>query len=76
LTPWGANAQLVCVPEKYVLEVPEDLDPAEVVRLVFTYMTAYQMLHRAARDPGHLVRCADGGVFPSRLATPALEMRS
>ena len=29
--------------------MPEDLDPAEVLSLVFIYMTAYQMLHRAAR---------------------------
>jgi NADPH:quinone reductase len=37
------------VPEKYAVEVPEDLDPAEVLSLVFIYMTAYQMLHRAAK---------------------------
>src|SRR6476619_8375914 len=49
LTVWGANAERVCVPEKYAVEVPEDLDPAEVVSLVFPYMTAYQMLHRAAK---------------------------
>src|SRR6478735_3048181 len=49
LTVWGANAERVCVPEKYAVEVPEDLDPAEVLSLVFIYMTAYQMLHRAAR---------------------------
>jgi NADPH2:quinone reductase len=45
----GANAELVCVPEKYAVEVPEEPDPAEVARLVFRYMTGYQMLHRAAR---------------------------
>lgn len=49
LTQWGANAERVCVPEKYAVEIPEDLDPAAVVSLVFTYMTAYQMLHRAAQ---------------------------
>src|SRR5690349_13570253 len=48
LTVWGANAERVCVPEAYAVEVPEELDPAEVVSLVFTYMTAYQVLHRAA----------------------------
>jgi NADPH2:quinone reductase len=48
LTVWGANAELVCVPEKYAVEVPEDLDPAEVVSLVFPYMTAYQLIHRVA----------------------------
>jgi len=49
LTVWGANAERVCVPERYAVNVPEDLDPAEVVSLVFAYMTAYQLLHRAAR---------------------------
>jgi NADPH:quinone reductase len=48
LTQWGANAESVCVPEKYAVEVPEDLDAAEILSLVFIYMTAYQMLHRAA----------------------------
>lgn len=49
LTVWGANAERVCVPEAYAVDVPDDLDPAEVVSLVFPYMTAYQMLHRTAR---------------------------
>ncbi len=49
LTVWGADAERVCVPEANAVPVPEDLDPAEVVSLVFTYMTAYQVLHRTAR---------------------------
>src|SRR5204862_5588326 len=49
LTVWGADAERVCVPERYAVEVPEDLDPAEVVSLVLPYMTAYQLLHRVAR---------------------------
>jgi NADPH2:quinone reductase len=48
LTVWGADAERVCVPEKYAVEVPEELDPAEVVSLVLPYMTAYQLLHRVA----------------------------
>ena len=48
LTVWGADAERVCVPEANAVEVPEDLDPAEVVSLVFPYMTAYQVLHRTA----------------------------
>ena len=31
LTVWGANAERVCVPEAYAVDVPEDLDPAEVL---------------------------------------------
>src|SRR5512133_3206607 len=49
LTAYGAYAERVCVPEAEVVEVPEDLDPAEVVGLVLPYMTAYQLLHRTAR---------------------------
>ena len=72
LTVWGSNAERVCVPEKYAVEVPEDLDPAEVVSLIFPYMTAYQMLHRTARvQPGEtvLVHGAAG-----RVGTAALEL--
>jgi NADPH:quinone reductase-like Zn-dependent oxidoreductase len=52
--------------------VPEDLDPAEVVSLVFTYMTAYQLLHRTAkvkRGETVLVHGAAG-----RVGTAALEL--
>src|SRR6516162_7096009 len=45
LTVWGADAERVCVLERNAVEVPDDLDPAEVVSLVFTYMTAYQVMH-------------------------------
>ncbi len=72
LTVWTANAEFVCVPEKYAVQVPEDLDPTEVVSLIFTYMTAYQMLHRTARAlPGEtvLVHGAAG-----RVGVAALEL--
>jgi NADPH:quinone reductase len=49
LTVWGADAERVCVPEANAVYVPEDVDPAEVLSLVFTHMTAYQLLHRTAR---------------------------
>jgi NADPH:quinone reductase-like Zn-dependent oxidoreductase len=49
LTVWGADAERVCLPEANAVEVPKDLDPVEVVSLVFTYMTAYQLLHRTAK---------------------------
>lgn len=56
LTVWGANADRVCLPEASAVEVPEDLDPAEVLSLVFTYMTAYQVIHRTAMaQPGETV---------------------
>src|SRR5690349_3303497 len=72
LTVWGADAERVCVPEASAVEVPEDLDPAEVLSLVFTYMTAYQLLHRTAKvQPGEavLVHGAAG-----RVGTAVLEL--
>ena len=48
LTVWGADAERVCVPEASAVDVPEDLDPAEVLSLLFPYMTAYQVIHRTA----------------------------
>jgi NADPH:quinone reductase-like Zn-dependent oxidoreductase len=38
----------VCLLEANAVEVPEDIDPAQILSLVFTYMTAYQLLHRTA----------------------------
>jgi NADPH:quinone reductase-like Zn-dependent oxidoreductase len=49
LTVWGADAERVCVPESGAVEVPEDLDPGEVLSLLFPYVTAYQVLHRTAK---------------------------
>jgi NADPH:quinone reductase-like Zn-dependent oxidoreductase len=72
LTVWGADAERVCVPEKYAVEVPEDLDPAEVVSLVFPYMTAFQMLHRAARVQRGETVLVHGAA--GRVGTAALEL--
>jgi NADPH:quinone reductase len=72
LTVWGADAERVCVPEASAVEVPEDLDPAEILSLVFTYMTAYQLLHRTAkvkRGEAVLVHGAAG-----RVGTAVLEL--
>jgi NADPH2:quinone reductase len=49
LTVWGADAERVCVPESGAVDVPEDLDPGEILSLLFPYMTAYQVLHRTAK---------------------------
>jgi len=72
LTVWGADAERVCVPEENAVEVPEDLDPAEVLSLVFIHMTAYQLLHRTAkvkRGESVLVHGAAG-----RVGTAVLEL--
>ncbi len=72
LTVWGADAERVCVTEKYAVEVPEDLDPAEVVSLIFPYMTAYQMLHRTARVQRGETVLVHGAA--GRVGTAALEL--
>jgi NADPH:quinone reductase len=72
LTVWGADADRVCLPEAGAVDVPEDLDPAEVLSLLFPYMTAYQVLHRIAlakRGETVLVHGAAG-----RVGTAALEL--
>jgi NADPH2:quinone reductase len=72
LTVWGADAERVCVREEDAVEVPDDLDPAEVVGLVLTYVTAYQLLHRMAkvrRGESVLVHGAAG-----RVGTAVLEL--
>jgi NADPH2:quinone reductase len=72
LTVWGADAERVCVLEANAVEVPEDRDPAEVMSLLFTYMTAYQLLHRTAnvkRGETVLVHGAAG-----RVGTAVLEL--
>lgn len=65
LTVWGSYTQFLCLPERELVAVPEGLDPAEAVSLVLNYVTAFQLLHRAARvKPGErvLVHGAAGGV--------------
>jgi NADPH:quinone reductase len=72
LTVWGAYAERVCILEANAVEVPDELDAAEVVGLVLTYMTAYQLLHRMAKvESGEtvLVHGAAG-----RVGTAVLEL--
>jgi NADPH:quinone reductase len=72
LTVWGADAERVCVPEAYAVGVPEELDPAEVVSLLFPYMTAYQMLHRTARVQSGETVLVHGAA--GRVGTAAIEL--
>src|SRR5499427_2865904 len=72
LTVWGADAERVCVPETNAVEVPEDLDPGEVLSLVFTYMTAYQLLHRTAKVKSGETVLVHGAA--GRVGTAVLEL--
>lgn len=72
LTVWGADAELVCVAEEYAVEVPKNLDPAEVVSLVLPYMTAYQLLHRVAQVKSGETLLVHGAA--GRVGTAVLEL--
>jgi NADPH:quinone reductase len=75
LTVWGADADRVCVPEAGAVDVPEDIDPGEVLSLLFPYMTAYQVLHRTAdvkRGESLLVHGAAGRVGVATLELAAV----
>jgi NADPH:quinone reductase-like Zn-dependent oxidoreductase len=61
----GAYAEFVCLPQSELVPVPSGLDAAEAVSLVLNYVTAYQMLHRAAKIKSGqrvLIHGAAGGV--------------
>jgi NADPH2:quinone reductase len=61
----GAYAEFACLPEGELVPVPPGLDPAEAVSVILNYVTAYQMLHSAAKvKPGQcvLIHGAAGGV--------------
>jgi len=49
LTIIGAYSEYICLNEVDLIEVPDGLDSSEVVSLILSYMTAYQMLHRIAK---------------------------
>jgi NADPH:quinone reductase len=72
LTVWGADADRVCVLEENAVEVPEDLDPAEALSLVFTHMTAYQLLHRTAEVKAGEAVLVHGAA--GRVGTAVLEL--
>lgn len=65
LTGTGGYAEYILLPENELVPVPNDLDAAEAVALVLNYVTAYQMLHRAASlqtGDSILIHGAAGGV--------------
>jgi len=61
----GGYAEFVCLPERELVPVSADLNPAEGVSVILNYITAYQMLHRSAEvKTGQrvLIHGAAGGV--------------
>ena len=65
LTFSGSYSQYISLPAWQLVPVPAGVDPAEAVGLAFSYVAAYQMLHRVgrvARGERILVHGAAGGV--------------
>jgi len=61
----GAYAEFVCLPQRTLIPVPVGLDAAEAVSVVLNYITAYQMMHHAAKVTSGqraLIHGAAGGV--------------
>lgn len=49
LSKYDGQAELVNLPERFLIPVPEGADPKLAVALVLDWVTAYQMLHHAAK---------------------------
>jgi NADPH:quinone reductase-like Zn-dependent oxidoreductase len=49
LSKYEGQAERINLPEKYLVPVPEGVDGGEAVSLVLDWVTAYEMLYRAAK---------------------------
>ena len=49
LTKYEGQAERINLPEKYLVPVPPAVDPEQAVALILDWLTAFQMLHRAAK---------------------------
>jgi NADPH:quinone reductase-like Zn-dependent oxidoreductase len=76
LTKYDGQAELINQPERYLVAVPIEADPKQAVALVLDWVTAYEMLHHAARiNAGQtiFVHGLSGGVGVAFLALATLE---
>jgi len=48
LSKYEGQAELINLPEKYLISVPEGVDAKAAVALILDWVTAYEMLHHAA----------------------------
>ncbi|MBC8506850.1 MAG: zinc-binding dehydrogenase [Anaerolineales bacterium] len=75
LTVFGAYTEYMLRSADSLVFVPDDVDPAEAVSMVLSYVTAYQMLHRCVKvQSGQkiLVHGAGGAVGTALLELGAL----
>jgi NADPH2:quinone reductase len=76
MTVLGSNAAYRTLRARDLTRVPAGVDPAEAATLILSWMTAYQMLHRAARvkrGQRVLVHGAAGAVGQALIALGKLE---
>lgn len=65
LTVIGAYTEYICLDAESVVSVPNELDNAESVSMILSYLTAYQMLHRTIQvkeGSTVLIHAASGAV--------------
>jgi NADPH:quinone reductase-like Zn-dependent oxidoreductase len=71
----GSYAEYICLPEIELVPLPDEVDPVAAVCLVLNYVTAYQILYRAAKvKTGEriLIHGAAGGVGTALLQLATL----
>ena len=71
LSKYDGQAELINLPERFLVRVPEGVDVKAAVSLVLDWVTAYQMLHHAAHiKSGHkiFVHGLSGGVGAALLS--------
>jgi NADPH:quinone reductase-like Zn-dependent oxidoreductase len=76
LSKYDGQAELVNLPERFLVPVPESADPKLAVALVLDWVTAYEMLHRAAQvKPGQrvFIHGLSGAVGSALLALAILQ---
>ena len=49
LTKYDGQAELINVPERFLVHVPAEVDEQQAVALVLDWVTAYELLHRSAK---------------------------
>lgn len=76
LSKYEGQAERVNLPERFLVRVPEGVDPKAAVALVLDWVTAYEMLHRAAHvQSGHkiFVHGLSGAVGRALLSLGAIQ---
>src|SRR6202158_4432518 len=80
LSKYEGQAELINLPERFLVRVPEGVDPKAAVALVLDWVTAYELLHHAAhvrtgqRIFVHGLSGAVGGALLNLAAIPGAQV--